>query len=79
MICDMDMFCCFNVLFVKLWLISYFKIDVKYGESFKKKLYEIYQEETETSKTPEVAYTIFLQKFIVLHDNYFPKKILNWK
>ena len=43
----------------------------------RKKLYEIDWEETESSKTPDEAYTTFLQKFIVLYDNYFPKKRLN--
>ena len=46
-------------------------------ESFKKKIYETDWEETETSRTPGEGYTIFLQKFIVLHDKYFPKKRLN--
>ena len=46
-------------------------------ESFKKKIYETDWEETGTSRTPGEGYTIFLQKFIVLHDKYFPKKRLN--
>ena len=40
-------------------------------ESFKKKLYQTDWEETETSKTPDEAYTTFLQKFIAMYDNYF--------
>ena len=43
-------------------------------ESFKKKLYQTDWEETETSKTPDEAYTTFLQKFIAMYDNYFFKK-----
>ena len=46
-------------------------------ESLKKKLYETAWEETETSKTADEAYTTLLQEFIVLYDNYFPKKRLN--
>ena len=46
-------------------------------ESFKRKLYEADWIETETSKTPDEAYRAFLQKFIVLYGNCFPKKRLN--
>ena len=48
-------------------------------ESFKKKLHETDWEETGSSKNPQEAYTTFLQKFIVLYHNYFPKNTLNWK
>ena len=44
-----------------------------------KKKYDTDSEETETSKTPNEAYTTFLQKFIVLYDNFFSKKRLNRK
>ena len=48
--------------------------DIESIESFEKKLYETEWEETESSKNPDEAYTTFVQKFIVLYDNYFPKK-----
>lgn len=48
-------------------------------ELFRIKLYEPDWEETETSTTPDDAYTTFLQKFIVLYDNHFPKRNIKLK
>ena len=42
-----------------------------------KNLYETDWEETESSKYPDKAWKAYLQKFIVLYDNYFSKKRLD--
>ena len=43
-------------------------------ESFKRKMYETDEEETESFFNPDEAYSTFLEKFIDLYDNYFPKE-----
>ena len=42
-------------------------------ESMKKKLYGTNWQETETSKNLDEAYTTFVQKLIVLYQNFFQK------
>ena len=61
----------FPICFFKTTFIYKRISHTKSIESFKKKLYQTDWEETETSKTPDEAYTTFLQKFIAMYDNYF--------
>ena len=37
-------------------------------------MYETDEEETESFFNPDEAYSTFLEKFIDLYDNYFPKE-----